>query len=42
MNLQYTGGMEGLSTFPDKCRYLGRLEDKDDPDRGPALARPRS
>ena len=29
--------MEGLNTFPDKCRYLGMFEDKDDPDRGPVL-----
>ena len=39
-NLQYTGGMEGLNTFPDKCRYLGMFEDKDDPDRGPVRASP--
>ena len=41
-NLQYMGGMEGLDTFPDKCRYLGMFEDKDDPTADRCCARPRS
>ena len=35
--LQYKGGMEGLNTFPEQCRYLGMFEDTNDLDRGPVL-----
>jgi len=35
--LQYQGGMEGLNTFPDRCRYLGMFAEIPDPVRGPVL-----
>ena len=38
-NLQYLGGMDGLNTFPAKCRYLGMFEEIDDPARGGPVLR---
>ena len=35
--LQYQGGMEGLNTFPEKCRYLGMFAETPDPTRLPVL-----
>lgn len=37
--LQYLGGMSGLNTFPETCRYLGMFEEVDDPDRGGPVLR---
>jgi hypothetical protein len=37
--LQYGGGMNGLNTFPETCRYLGIFEDVDDPARGGPVLR---
>ena len=39
LNLQYLGGMDGLNTFPAKCRYLGMFEEIDDPARGGPVLR---
>jgi hypothetical protein len=38
-NLQYLGGMDGLNTFPGKCRYLGMFEEIDEPARGGPVLR---